>query len=410
MTQGAASLSRREAWVLSLVATLTMAVSYVDRQTLAAVAPDVTRDLGIDDERYGWLASAFSIAYLVGPPLAGRWLDRVGARRGLVVSVLIWSVVAALHAVAPGFAMLFALRLALGLAESPSFPGAAQAVERALPPGERAFGLGVLFTGSSIGAAIAPPLAVGIAARYGWRAAFVGTAVVGLAWVPLWLRVTRSAAARRALAKPREAASVEVAASARSLLAHPAVLRAICAVLATAPIIAFFLLWSSKLLVAVHGLRPSEVGRYLWLPPVLFDVGSVAFGWLASRGRSRRVLFAAASALAVTAGFVGCSSGPWATVAVAGVAMAGGGGAFALLTSELLSSVPRDRVSSAGGITAAAQSLAYIVANLALGRWLARTHRWDVACVALALWVVPGCLAWLVWPRGRAERPADAAG
>src|SRR5579884_3857605 len=105
-----------------------MAISYIDRQTLAVLAPTVTSALHISEEGYGWLASAFSIAYLVGAPLAGLWIDRVGARRGLLAAVLLWSAVAALHAAvpalgaalsalgvgAPAWAVLFALRIALG--------------------------------------------------------------------------------------------------------------------------------------------------------------------------------------------------------------------------------------------------------------------------------------------------------
>src|SRR5258708_33701096 len=110
-----------------------MAISYVDRQTLAVLAPTVTKALHIDDAQYGWLASAFSIAYLVAAPIAGKVIGVVGARRGLLAAVLAWSLVAALHAVVPGFGVLFALRIALGGAGSPSFPGATQTVQRALP-------------------------------------------------------------------------------------------------------------------------------------------------------------------------------------------------------------------------------------------------------------------------------------
>src|SRR4051812_20187760 len=106
-------LSRRAAWALALVATLTMAVSYVDRQTLAVLSPTVTKALAISDEQYGWLVSAFSVAYLVGAPIAGRMIDGIGARRGLLGAVLVWSFVAALHALAPGLGVLFGLRIAL---------------------------------------------------------------------------------------------------------------------------------------------------------------------------------------------------------------------------------------------------------------------------------------------------------
>src|SRR4051812_30560959 len=53
----AADLPRSRAWALTLVATLTMAISYFDRQTLAVLAPTVTKALAINETQYGWLAS-----------------------------------------------------------------------------------------------------------------------------------------------------------------------------------------------------------------------------------------------------------------------------------------------------------------------------------------------------------------
>ncbi|MCX5741114.1 MAG: MFS transporter [Proteobacteria bacterium] len=127
-----------------------MTVSYIDRSTLAVLAPTVTKALDISDAQYGWLTSAFSMAYLIATPVAGWWIDRVGVRRGLVASVLVWSSFAALHALVPGFGVLFALRIALGVTEGPSFPGAALTMARVLPPEDRSRGFGVLFTGSML--------------------------------------------------------------------------------------------------------------------------------------------------------------------------------------------------------------------------------------------------------------------
>src|SRR4051812_17127752 len=130
-------LPRRSAWAVSLAAMAAMALSYVDRQTLAVLAPTVTKALGISDAQYGWLGSAFAIAYLAAGPLAGALVDRFGARRSLPWAIVVWSFVAALHAVVPGFGVLFALRLALGVAEAPSFPAGAQIVQRVLPAADR---------------------------------------------------------------------------------------------------------------------------------------------------------------------------------------------------------------------------------------------------------------------------------
>jgi ACS family hexuronate transporter-like MFS transporter len=430
-------------WALALTATFTMAVSYFDRQTLAVLAPTVTKELNISDQEYSWLISAFSIAYFVGSPFSGRLIDAVGARRGLLGAVVLWSAVAALHALVPGFMVLFALRIALGLTESPSFPGAAQTVRRALPPSDQGRGFGILFTGSSFGAMAAAPLATFLATRWGFRAAFLGTAIIGLIWVPIWLAVAWSPAGRRALDHPVQplpaagaaaaaagggagsgagangnaSANVNASADANAklplpappptmgaVLANPAVLRGVAVVLASAPILSFALNWSSKFLVAAYGVTQADIGKLLIVPPIVYDLGSVTFGYLASRHARRQsdgapprlLLFIAglctASGLAIPFG-----GGPWGSVFLLGLAMAGGGGLFAILMSDMMVRVNPRAVSSAGGITAAAQSLAYIVGNPIIGRSVEQTGGYTFIVVALGLWVIPGCALWLLW-------------
>lgn len=403
-------IGRGRGWALALAATFTMAVSYLDRQTLAVLAPSVTRELRIDEQAYGWLVSAFSLAYFAGPPFAGRWLDRFGARRGLFLSVALWSAVAAGHSLVTGFSMLFAMRIALGLAESPSFPGAAQIVQRGLPPEERPRAFGILFTGSSLGAMLAPPLATWFASRFGWRGAFIGTALVGLSWVPLWLWLTRGEAARAALDRvPEPEPGAHAGGDWRTLLRDPAVLRAVAVVLAVAPFIGVVMNWGAKFLVRHHGLTQLEVGRYLWIPPLLYDAGSVLFGHFASRradrvkdGSPARGLVALGALLSLALLGMPFAPTPLAAMLVAGVALVGGGGLFAILSSDMLARVPGRLVSSASGLTAAAQSLSYIVANPLVGRSVDHSQSFTPALIALALWVVPGSLVWIAWdPRRR---------
>jgi MFS transporter, ACS family, aldohexuronate transporter len=274
------------AWLVAIVATLTMTVSYVDRQTLQVLAPSVTKALGINNEAYGWLVAAFSFSYLFGTPFAGWWIDRVGARRGLVRSVFAWSAVAALHALVPGFGALLVLRLALGITEGPSFPGAAQTVQRILPAADRERGFGVMFTGSGFGAMLVPPLAALIYSYAGWRVAFVLTSAVGLIWIPLWIAVTRSRAVRDRLdVATATAAPAEPRPQFFELARHPLLIRALCGVFAAAPVFNFSQIWGAKYLVRTFALEQGDVGHYLWLPPVLFDLGAVFFGDRASRQR-----------------------------------------------------------------------------------------------------------------------------
>ena len=389
-----------------------MAVSYLDRQTLAVLAPTVTKELHIDEQAYGWLVSAFSFAYLVGPPIAGRLLDRFGARRGLFFSVTLWSLISAAHCMVTGYPMLFAMRIALGFAESPSFPGAAQIIQRGLPAEERPRAFGILFTGSSFGAMIAPPLATTFMSHFGWRGAFVGTALVGLSWVPLWLLLTRGRAAHAALDRaPEPGPSADARVDWKGLLTDRAMLRAILLVLAVAPFIGVVMNWGAKFLVRHHGLTQLEVGHYFWIPPLMYDFGSVAFGHYASRragrvkdGSPARALLGGAAVLSLCLVFMPFAPTPLTAMLVAGVALIGGGGMFAILSSDMLARVPGRLVSTASGLTAAAQSLSYIVANPLVGRSVDHWQSFSPALIGLALWVVPGALFWIaVDPRRRAQ-------
>lgn len=395
-------LSRRVAWSVALAATFTMTVSYIDRTTFAVLAPSVTAALGISDTAYGWLTSAFNIAYLVGTPLAGRWIDRVGARRGLVWSVLVWSAVAALHAIVPGFAVLFVLRLALGIAEGPSFPGAAQTVQRVLPPNERERGFGVLFTGSSIGGMIAPLLASALFALAGWRFAFVGTAVAGLVWVPIWLWVTSSRDVRAQIDEVPVALGKAQRATFRELVTHPVMVRALCAVFCVAPIAGFSLAFGAKYLAKTFAVTQGQMGQYLWFPPLMFDVGAVLFGDLASRqgrppGVPPRMLFMLATPLAVSLVLLPYATTPWTALAILGAALLGSGGLYTFVTADLLSRVPPASVSFAGGIMAGAQSLALIVMGPLVGASIDAYGSYDIAATTIGALVIPGTIAWLVW-------------
>lgn len=401
-------LGKLHAWAVAAVATTVMSVSYIDRQTLAALAPTVKKALDIDHTQYGLLTSAFSIAYLVGAPPAGAMIDALGARRGLVVAVLAWSAVAALHAIVPGFGALFALRVLLGLTEAPSFPAATQSIRRVLPPESRSAGFGLLFTGSSIGSMIAAPLAVRLSKGFGWRAAFVGTALVGLAWVPLWVLASASPGARARL-DLSDGSARPARGGYGGLLVEPAVWRALAVIAASAPGIMFVLNWLPQLMVDARGMTQEDVGSYAWMPPVLFDAGALAFGWLASRRDAaagpygHRGLLAVAAALASLLALLPLVDQPVPLMLVAGAAMAGGAGMYVLATADLLARVAPTRTSSASGLCAAAQSLMHVVVNPLMGRWLDRTHDYGPVLVTLGLLAIPGALAF------GAIRPAPRA-
>jgi ACS family hexuronate transporter-like MFS transporter len=369
-------------------------------------------------------------------------------------------VVAGLHALVPSFAVLFTLRIALGLAEAPSFPGAAQTVHRVLPPDERARGLGILFTGSSFGAMLAPKLAAFFNEHWGWRAAFLGSAVVGLLWVPVWFILAWNTRARAALdapsaraahapppdgaadvpkptraapaeeldgaadghkppraarasspdgaadghKPPRAAPAAEKPFRARDLLANRAVWRGVALILGCAPLLGFHFNWLSKLVDRRFHATQSQIGNLLILPPLLFDAGAVLFGSLGTRQIKARPdsdappygLITVAVVVAMTGVFLPMCPSAWPAMVLAGISMAGGGGLYGLVTADVLRRVPPAAISTAGGLLAAAQSLALIIANPLIGRSVEATGSYTPALQVLAALHLPFAAVWLL--------------
>ena len=234
----------------------------------------------------------------------------------------------------------------------------------------------------------------------GWRVAILGTALVGLAWIPAWLAVTRGAAVRAELAVA--ATPAEPPPTFAALVRHPIVVRALAGVAAAAPVFSFPQVWGAKYLARTFAVAQADVGHYLWLPPLVLDAVAIAFGDLAARqrraaGAPPRLLLAIAAALAAGIAAVPAATSPWTAVVLLAAASAGAGAMYALITGDMLARLPAGGLSLASGILAGAQSLALIATSPLVGRAVDRLGDYTAVSVALGGWVVPGAALWLAW-------------
>src|SRR5579862_6565096 len=74
-------------WLPAFSMMLVSMISYIDRNTLALLAPTILRDTHLSNEQYGFIISAFSIAYMLANPIWGWILDRIGVRVGMTAAV-----------------------------------------------------------------------------------------------------------------------------------------------------------------------------------------------------------------------------------------------------------------------------------------------------------------------------------
>jgi MFS family permease len=71
----------RETWAPSISMWLVSLISYIDRNTIAILAPVILHETHLTAEQYGFIVSCFSVAYMIGNPVWGLALDRWGVRQ-----------------------------------------------------------------------------------------------------------------------------------------------------------------------------------------------------------------------------------------------------------------------------------------------------------------------------------------
>jgi ACS family hexuronate transporter-like MFS transporter len=265
-------------WVLGIFV-LSSAINYLDRQTLATLAPPLRQEFHLSYAEYGLILTAFSITYAACAPFAGLLIDRIGLHRAIALAIAVWSAASIATGLTTGLASLVVCRAVLGIAEAAGIPAAGKAIHQYLPPPERALGNAVNQMGVSLGLILAPPLATWIAIRHGWRAAFIVTGVLGLVWIPLWQRTSRLAPSAEPLKEP--------------VMQHLALLRSPrlwAFVAANAVGMAGYSFWTNftvSYLVDVHRLTLAAAARFSWIPFVFAALGGFSGGWLSLRWMKR---------------------------------------------------------------------------------------------------------------------------
>ncbi|WP_342083067.1 MFS transporter [Dyadobacter sp. OTU695] len=161
-------------------------INYLDRQVLGLLKPTLEADFGWSESDFSHIVMAFQTAYAVSLIGFGAIIDKIGTKIGYVISVVIWSIAAMLHAVATGTFSFGLMRAMLGLGEAGNFPVAIKATAEWFPKKERALATGIFNSGANIGAVVAPIMVPWILGAYGWQEAFLITGAIGFVWLIFW--------------------------------------------------------------------------------------------------------------------------------------------------------------------------------------------------------------------------------
>lgn len=293
-------------------------INYIDRQTLSVLAPFLKTQYGWTNEDYALIVIAFRVAYAIGQTVLGRFMDRVGTRLGLTITVTWYSIVAMLTSLATGLRSFAFFRFLLGMGESANWPAATKAVSEWFPKKERGWAVALFDSGSSIGAAIAPSLVIWLYHSFGdWRPAFLITGTLGFLWLIVWRMMyyrpeehprisqdeLKMILADRDVPDSVETTLAPVTNEARpswwTLLRYRQTWGIIVARAMTDPVWFFIADWFMIFLVS-KGFSPEDTLVAFWIPFVAADLGNFAGGGFSSYlikrgwpvGRARKAVVA----------------------------------------------------------------------------------------------------------------------
>ncbi len=296
-------------WIAGLIFLATL-INFLNRLTVAELGPVITAQFRLSNAQFASLTDWFLVAYSISQALSGALYDRVGNKLGFALSITLWSLASMAHAFARGLVSLNCFRFLLGLGEAGNWPGAAKVIAEWFPVKQRALGMGIFNSGTSIGSVLAPPLIIGMQALFGWHAAFLALGAAGFVWLALWLKLYAPPERHPAIT-PDELAllNAEREASKRArplgwseLLRYRETWAIVISRFFADPVWWMYFTWLPMYLYSARGFSLKQIGAFAWLPFLAADAGSLGggwiSGWLIGRGwsvnRARKTVIACA--------------------------------------------------------------------------------------------------------------------
>jgi ACS family hexuronate transporter-like MFS transporter len=404
-------------WVAGLIFLATL-INFVNRLTVAVLGPVITQQLGLTATEFASLTTVFLVAYTISQGLSGRLYDRIGARRGFAVSIVVWSLASMAHAFAQSLLALNVFRFVLGLGEAGNWPGAAKVIAEWFPPRERALGMGIFNSGTSIGSVIAPPLIIGMQSAFGWRATFLVVGAAGFVWLALWLwfyespeRHPRVTSAELQEIREGRDEKPAVRAGWSQLIRYRQTWAVVLARFCADPVWWLYITWLPMYLYKVHGFSVQQIGAFAWLPFVAADAGALGGGWMSgfligrgwSVNRARKTVVLVGMACMCTGIFATRAAGAAEALAWIAVVLFGFQTWINNVQSMPSDWFPSNAVGAVTGMGGAGAGLGAILLTQATGLVVDRFNSYTPVLIAACVLPVIGT-ALLFWLGGRIRR------
>ncbi|MCK0552071.1 MFS transporter [Pantoea ananatis] len=376
-------------WHMIILVCFITIINYLDRTALGVAAPTIMEALDISKEQYSWIVSAFQLAYTIGQPVMGYFIDTIGLKLGFFICAIVWGLATLAHSLTGSWQGLAFMRAIMGFSEASAIPAGVKTAATWFPAKERGIATGVFNMGTSFGAMLAPPLIAWCILFHSWQFAFLVAGALAIVAAFIWLifykdpkEAKRLSADERAYIEGGQEKHLHTEQKEKS--SKLAILKqrnfwgiGLSRFLAD-PAWGTINFWVPIFFVEPLHFSLKEIAMFVWLPFLMADLGCLASGFVAKflndRGigliNSRRITFTLGAVLMTTIGLVSIVQNPYVAVLLISI------GGF---SHQLLSTVAatlgadlfrKDEVATAVGMAGACAWSGQLIFNLFIGAFV----------------------------------------
>lgn len=147
---------------------------------IVGLLPTVATDLNISLPSAGLLVSLYALGVAIGAPILTALTGSIPRKKLLIYLMLLFIVGNGLASVAPSFTTLVIARIITGFAHGVYFSIGSTIAAALVPAHKRASAISIMFTGLTVAIVTGVPFGTFIGQQFGWRATFIGVALLGL--------------------------------------------------------------------------------------------------------------------------------------------------------------------------------------------------------------------------------------
>lgn len=176
-------------YVIVILTFICTSVCYIERVGFSIAYTAAADAAGIDQSSKGMILSTFYYGYACSQ-IPGGWVaQKVGGRRVLLFSFLLWSLTCAFVPLDPNRVIVLVLaRLLVGVAQGFIFPSIHTVLAQWVPPHERSRSVSLTTSGMYFGAAAGMLFLPALVRLKGPQSVFLVEAALGVMWSLLWLK------------------------------------------------------------------------------------------------------------------------------------------------------------------------------------------------------------------------------